>query len=568
MHSGHIPRRWNEDILAEIFGHLQAEIIDAPTASSATRRTLDPQSTSGSRNGTSEEHHGEYDLALIALARCARASRVLHEPAINALWNTVHSISHLTGVLACASKYRDQQDVNTHILMPVDEISPAAFERFQYYARRLRARFGEQPLLPKLAMLNWAFSPQAPDPSEILPLVSPSLRTLLLTALTATESGYSLTAFDPVKHALKADPSTFMRQLSAAAPRLEYFSLRGTIPRAVLTHVGDLTQLRSVNLSMYVDPLTPGIGFSLDDPVFRALAVLPKLQTLNVTLKADPGGSSTSPPVRQSRTQTPALMEFPSLHGLSAISGSLSPIQVVLTRISSPEFHSLSIATTLKVHWPDFYTTLSTAAKRFPTTLRVVRVRLSLLTVGSSSQADHAVQMGEFFAPLLAVRGLEEFLVEICNGANAGNAPALNPTEALKFARAWPRLQVLALLCPCTPSGFPAEVLTTLAKHCPALETLHLASLDLSSVAACKLSSLPVSDHRLQQLYLGGDIPGKDSTYTTPVAQVVDKIFPYTNIRPFSRQKLAPCEHRTWHEFRKCVKQVRRERMGFTHDKQ
>ena len=494
-----------------------------------------------------------------------------------------------------------------HCQVPVEEISPAAFERFQYYARRvrrlreisslkewklriadtsdnpgggdsrdafvlwlhqLRARFGEQPLLPKLAMLNWAFSAQAPDPSEILPLVSPSLRTLLLTALTATESGYSLTAFDPVKHALKADPSTFMRQLSAAAPRLESFSLRGTIPRAVLTHVGDLTQLRSVNLSMYVDPLTPGIGFSLDDPVFRALAVLPKLQTLNVTLKADPGGSSTSPPVRQSRTQTPALMEFPSLHGLSAISGSLSPIQDVLTRISSPEFHSLSIATTLKVHWPDFYTTLSTAAKRFPTTLRVVRVRLSLLTIGSSSQADHAVQMGEFFAPLLEVRGLEEFLVEICNGANAGNAPALNPTEALKFARAWPRLQVLALLCPCTPSGFPAEVLTTLAKHCPALETLHLASLDLSSVAACKLSSLPVSDHRLQQLYLGGDVPGKDSTYTTPVAQVIDKIFPYTNIRPFSRQKLAPCEHRTWHEFRKCVRQVRRERMGFTHGKQ
>ena len=117
MHSGHILRRWNEDILAEIFGHLQAEIIDAPTASSTTRRTLDPQSTSGSRNGTSEGHHGEYDLALIALARCARASRVLHEPAINALWNTVHSISHLTGVLACASKYRDQQDANTHILV-------------------------------------------------------------------------------------------------------------------------------------------------------------------------------------------------------------------------------------------------------------------------------------------------------------------------------------------------------------------------------------------------------------------------------------------------------------------
>ncbi|KAI0332519.1 hypothetical protein GY45DRAFT_453302 [Cubamyces sp. BRFM 1775] len=605
---GHSLQRWNEDILAEIFSHLQGEIIDGPpSGSSRATHAATAHRTPQSQQESQGRHRDDYELALNALARCARASKALHEPAVNALWHALHSISYLTGVLACSGHHEDveqphseggggahQQHTDTLILVPVEDISPTAFARFQYYARRirrlrernaprakvagsapsseegegdsgetlfswlrqLRDHFGGRPLLPNLIMLDWRLDPQTFNPLGLLPLISSSLRTLQLTAMRSTKSGLAISLLDPVKNALKNDPSRFLGELSAAAPNLEYLFLAGSMPHAILTGISDLTQLQSLDIFMLLDPFTRSYSFGTDHPVFHALAMLPKLQILKIKLSTNSAGSSNPSLSVHPVQRNAAHMEFPSLRDL-CIASPPSLIPHVLARISSPAFRSISIQTADQAHWLDLHTSLNTVVKRFSATLRVI----CLSRLGGSSsqpaQADPAVRLGEIFAPLLEVRDLEVFYVDLGTNANVEDAPAFTLTEACDFARAWPRLRDLGLLCRCIPPGSSIELLTTLAKHCPALESLHLASLDLKNTAACELSSLPVSDHRLQQLYLGCNIPDRDSAYTTPVAQVMDRLFPYTNIRPLSGQKLALCERRDWHEFRKCFRKGR-----------
>ncbi|KAJ2981209.1 hypothetical protein NUW54_g10901 [Trametes sanguinea] len=63
---------WNEDILREIFSHL----------------AVPPTSTTERQDGR------------VALARCARASRVLLEPAVDFLWRELDTLSVLLRILS------------------------------------------------------------------------------------------------------------------------------------------------------------------------------------------------------------------------------------------------------------------------------------------------------------------------------------------------------------------------------------------------------------------------------------------------------------------------------------
>ncbi|KAI0331053.1 hypothetical protein GY45DRAFT_1345506 [Cubamyces sp. BRFM 1775] len=279
---------WNEDVLREVFSHLAPPTI--PLAYSPDERAC-----------------------LAALARCARSSKALHGPALDALWRELNSLWVLLDVFSPSLRAKTEADATEDINTTTIPMPQAACARFHYYARRVRRNLqtyllaelymhsGKKPLLPNLTYLFWVQS-TASDVFDVCSLIDFHMRE------------------GAILHDDDAGPRRDRDMvLSTIAPALETLSLNGMFK--------SLRSLNIVNLAHR--------GFGVDHDPLRDLAIKLTADD-NAPLEEDvPAGDYT---------------------------GSLGLLASFDAFLPTPN------------RCTTFHACLDTLAARFPATLRVVRI--------------------------------------------------------------------------------------------------------------------------------------------------------------------------------------------------
>ncbi|KAH9900931.1 hypothetical protein C8Q73DRAFT_662441 [Cubamyces lactineus] len=532
---------WNEDILREIFSHLAPPTI--PLAYSPDERA-----------------------SLAALARCARSSRALHGPALDALWRELNSLWVLLDVfspsLPAKTEAASDEDPNLQTIpMP-----HAACVRFHYYARRVRRlvhnagiskirrnlqayllaelymHSGKQPLLPNLTYLFWVQS-TASDVFDVCSLVSPALRDFHISQIDFhMREGAILPDVDPGPRPDRDMVfGRFIGVLSTIAPGLETLSLNGMVPASAAACASTAFKgLRSFNIVNLAHR-----GFGVDhDPVLRAAAELPRLRDLSIKLTAD------DPPLEGDDLEG----DYNGFSGLRSlcVHSSLALVPRFLAHVASSELASFDAFLPTPNRCTTFHACLDTLATRFPATLRVVRI--------SGSWAGDLASLARpmvLLAPLLRLRQLEELAIV----SRTGVGLSLAPGDVLALARAWPAIRVLKLLYQPVPAALPIDALATLAAHCPALHTLWLASVDLKGACARDLQACPVSPgrgHGLKEIWLAASV-GVD---VSCAAQFIDRMFPNVDTQR-STFPWHPCQDVFgWESLLRCLQQVKDARIA------
>ena len=126
--------------------------------------------------------------------------------------------------------------------------------------------------------------------------------------------------------------------------------------------------------------------------------------------------------------------------------------------------------------------------------------------------------------------------------------------------KAWPHLRELRLLYQPVPAGLPIDALSALVEHCPRLQTLWLASVDLRGVKKRSLDLCPkASNHALRQIWLAGDAPKADGRR---IAEFVDKMFPHVDLRPVDYPWQSSRSSNTWKGVLASLKEVKAARVS------
>ncbi|OJT08892.1 hypothetical protein TRAPUB_243 [Trametes pubescens] len=496
-----LSRLWNDDILHDILDHL------APSGFPAT-----PQDRPG----------------LIALAVCARVSKLFYGSAVQVLWREVDSLAIILSILTPPLLRTESTHQRTFAL--VGAIPDPVYARFQYYASRIRRlihsaerdriqpavlvelqrRAGGEPLFPNLKSLFWC-QRTAPDVSEIVPLVSPSLRELCI-----SEIGSQASFVPPPA---QSSFSQFIHTLSAAAPSIETLTLSGYIDPSFVLCVSELKQLRALNIINFAQRGF-GAGYL---PVIRSCAALSHLRELGINLSGDgvhhASALAATPADGVDPTSEGDFTGFNSLRSLR-VHGSLALVSRFISHVASAELASFGVFVPHPDRFQDYHACLSTLCTRFADSLRVVR--FSGTWTGTLASLPRPM---DILAPLLRLPQLEE----VCILSGTGVASTLTAADTLAIAQAWPRLRELKLLYQSVPAALPVDALAVFAVHCPRLRALWLASVDLRGVGSRDLGACQASSHGLKHIWLPGDVASAD---VHRVAEFVDRIFPSLDPRP------------------------------------
>ncbi|EIW60535.1 uncharacterized protein TRAVEDRAFT_28078 [Trametes versicolor FP-101664 SS1] len=497
-----LSRLWNDDILHDILGHL------APSGFPASQ---------ADRPG------------LIALAVCARVNKLFYGSAVDVLWREVDSLAVVLSVLTPPLLRTESTHQRTFAL--AGAIPECVYARFQYYASRVRRlshraerdriqpevlvelhrRADGEPLFPKLKSLYWS-QRTAPDVSEIVPLISPSLRELCI-----SEIGSQTSLVPP--SGTQSNFSRFIHSLSAAAPSIETLTLSGYIHPSFVLCVSELKQLRALNIINFAQRGF-GAGYL---PVIRSCAALSHLRDLGINLTGDGVHHTNALAVTHAGSADPTLegdfTGFNSLRSLR-VHGSLALVSRFISHVASAELASFGVFVPHPDRFQDYHACLTTLCSRFAESLRVVR--FSGTWTGTLASLPRPM---DILAPLLLLPQLEE----VCILSGTGVASTLTAADTLAIAQAWPRLRELKLLYQSVPAALPIDALGAFAVHCPRLRALWIASVDLRGVGSRDLGACQASNHGLKHIWLPGDVASAD---VNRVAEFLDRIFPYLDPRP------------------------------------
>ncbi|KAH9931709.1 uncharacterized protein BXZ73DRAFT_47098 [Epithele typhae] len=518
------PRLWNDDVLLHILDYL------APSSFPATR----------------EDRPG-----LTALARCARSSKALCDPALRVLWRQVDSLSVVTSraaaltstLVAVKSCHRLTQLLLTQDL--VDEIEDSQFSRVRYYAsfvKKLSHRADLDRIPPAVLgrfnyllkgavlfhrLLNFHWHQRVLlDYVDMLSLVPPTLRELTLGGILS--SGTDAMALRMIDH-----HSVFVNIINQVAPQLNALTLSGCIPFSSILGLGSLRNLQSlrvINCSSHV--LQP-----THVPFLQSCALM-DLKEFCINLTGD------------SDAFEPDTFEcgYSTLRTLR-VHGSLSLITRFLSHVSSPDLAAFSAFVSRPENWQEFRDVYSTLTTQFSSSLRSISI---------SGPWTGCAQTLESVGPLLTLPRLE-----VINLVGCGVATSLSERDVQAMAHAWPRLQRLTLLYNALSRSLPIWSLRAFAERCPDLHTLILSSIDLrtaSSPAPVGTDSSPfTSNHMLKHMWLTGDVEA-NGVNAIHVARAIDSIFPSLELGPFD------CPwHPTWNarSFRRtleCLQTAKEER--------
>ncbi|KAH9830735.1 uncharacterized protein C8Q71DRAFT_862190 [Rhodofomes roseus] len=452
------------------------------------------------------------------LASCGRVNRTFHSFAMDVLWRRMFELWPLLRVLPACQWANDDDDGSKLGLF--GRLHPDDLHRFQHYARKitvlnlygdsvfdssillcLSRALGDQPLLPRLRILEWKGSSDLTD-YHILHVASPSLRTLTLESNAAEPT--IISPASPVAVPCEFIFEALCERIAAAAPHLEVLSLTA-LDRApyYFAPFANCRSLRTVTIY-------GGILSASHCVHLQTLSSLPHLSKLSV-------GS-----FNMVQDVVPGFQNFDALRELSVSGGSTS-IGHVLTAFASLNAAIRSLKIDIEPSC-----SLRTVGKAVGL-MNIVKSRFSSVLedftldgvpLGWSGSAAPPL---EPIQPLLDVRNLRTIYF-VCHSYPS----KLSDGDLCMMATAWPELVSLTLLWQhdrtmgvVTPS---LACLSHISRSCPHLKTLKISHMTLTFTGG--VDTYPVLSHRLSHLYIEKSASDPQDICVLDVALFLDRLFP------------------------------------------
>ncbi|KAI0672395.1 hypothetical protein C8Q78DRAFT_990844 [Trametes maxima] len=420
------------------------------------------------------------------LARCARVSSALSEPALDILWSRMTGLSPLCQLLPVLSNSARESTLDDGSI-PCRSIKDEDWSRFMHYARRVRklhyhcredpserlrqstfaalvrraARVGA-PLLPRLEELSWLQFSQ--DITHYLHFVSPSLRRI----------------------------TVYVQVGVATVPDVEELCLEGIELPHSLESLQAFKRLRNLHLGSVTAPVAVILSYC---------SAMPNLSSLS----ADLTGSHPPSDLYASHIGQARGKDGPSLNALQIlrVAGSPSSIEELFNGISSPTLHAASLAISTHEHDNDGgRRCVAHLSARFAASLHTVRVQYTRMADRTPTDARPFAQ---YARPLFLLRGLRE-----CTLAIEDPAPvSMEDADVRAMAEAWPALvslDVSAMQQSGTTGTLPCvTALEAFAQHCPDLVSLRVpVRQDVVALDAWDNTCEIPHAHGLRSLWLSG----------------------------------------------------------------
>ncbi|EIW54326.1 uncharacterized protein TRAVEDRAFT_66756 [Trametes versicolor FP-101664 SS1] len=337
-----------------------------------------------------------------------------------------------------------------------------------------------RPLFPNVRALSW-YS-EAPDHLGLLPLLSPTVRTLKLSL--GRNIGLPVPNLWQVLHRLHPDEfegATVDQIFQTALPRLGELvelEVQGSpnIPYAregeSWACVGSLQHLRKLNLDH---------SCLIASPVFlQHLSALPVLEELSLHL------------LRDGPTARASLSGFSALEKLTLDVCGRSH-EGVLEPFVSPGLHTLSIRLD-RAPQTAMPAIINHIARAYP---HIRSISLKERYGQSSEDPSTIPSFDEVFARLMDRAGIEEFSLHtyrelfVCTASDA---------DFDRLAQSWPQLRVFSFLSAPFGARLTHHTVLAFARHCPSLRTLHLRGVDFDGLTKEEARALPgASTHALEE---------------------------------------------------------------------
>ncbi|KAI1798248.1 hypothetical protein LXA43DRAFT_979478 [Ganoderma leucocontextum] len=472
---------------------------------------------------------------LKTLASLARTSRLLHEPAVSAIWHTISHISVLLHTLpqdlwmesaTTASDPEDEGYTVTSFQMRLSckrQTSQSDFARLKHYAHRiehitpantsliasdvldaLAIHFPAGTLLPNIHTLSYTSTPS--EKYRWLPLlIGPKLRSLRLVGPAPSQ----VDAEHP-----NAGPLDCLRVLSPRiCPVLSELTTRMDLETNI-PHINVISEVIR-GFQDLTTVLVPGIPLD-----FLAIMHLARLRNLN-TLHANP-----SEEIKQvdyqylTSTSASGQVYFPNLRKINLKDRFLAFCTSLLKVVSSPVLDAVTFTTTQVF---GFCCTSEDVSELCVELGRHTSLTSITVTVNSMLTGEHLNR--KTFAPLLVLSNLSVLYMNITHTVDIDNAFLAD------MAHAWRKITQLEL---CVENPFwdmafyhPVATLHGLvpfARLCPELEVLGIpVDADVSRIRRASLERRPVySKSGLCFLKVGLSVV-RDPV---PVAAFLSDVFP------------------------------------------
>ncbi|RDX52499.1 hypothetical protein OH76DRAFT_1480612 [Lentinus brumalis] len=481
------------------------------------------------------------------LAACARVSRSLSEPALDALWYRMSGLLPLVRLLPNSFAESKEESADRAIFALRGTIDGTEWSRLMTYARRVRKfvhcyaegpeeRLGKHTfntlvhhaalhgttLFPRLEELSWL---QFSHVAQCLPFLSPPLRRITLYVQATNPARTDVTAAINAGD-VPADYATLLHALDVLSPCIEELSLEGIelpdslAPSIVFNHIRTL-HLGSLSTST--------------STILSLCTRMPRLASLSLVLR-NPHRSRRPPfnGLRGSDGSHSAIPQLPSLEVLR-VAGAPSDVEDILDAVDSPSFHSITVSVTVPEYDTDGWTRCSSVlSARFAQSLRTVHAECKR---SAAVVPSHARSFEGYVRPLLPLRRIVDCTITIEDPVGIAMADADlkdMATSWLHLSRLEVRLQAAGVPAITLPSIFS---LADFARLCPELQTLHLPlrqdvrHLEPSAYpGSVPVPLRPVAHSPLRNLWMVGVRFSRQES--TRVAEFLRGYFPDVDLRP------------------------------------
>ncbi|KAM5545996.1 hypothetical protein V8D89_000122 [Ganoderma adspersum] len=417
------------------------------------------------------------------LASCARVSKALSEPALDALWRKISGLVPLFRLLPrsfAEARNRTGDGVSFVLQGAIGDDEWARFLRYSGRVRKLHYHYAEGPggrlgerafsalvqhasqsgatVLPNLQEIFWL---QFTHVTQCLPFLCRFLKRVTLYVQTASPTPLPDAPAQIIPGLMEGYGCLF-GVLETCSPCLEELSLEGIDFQTSwpLSSPTIFKHLRALHLGSISTPTSVIVSYC---------SRMPRLASLSVVFRRSSGWEGE--PARSQRGDQ--CQDPPRLSALEVvrIAGAPFDIEDILHAVNSPMLHTAVLSVVIPDNDTDGWTRCATLlSARFSQSLRTVRAEC---TRSETVVPSRARPFSLYVQPLLPLRRLQDCTITIEDLAGV----ALTDSDVESMATSWTSLSTLDVSLRGGTSGIARPTfssLLTFAHRCPGLLTLRL----------------------------------------------------------------------------------------------